>query len=140
MCAAATPWRWSIQPSAERRDHSIRERRMSVRKMHVRIAVRALAGIALLALAAGSPPLRAGEPAGSVVKIDNFTFSPKSLTVAAGTTVTWVNRDDIPHTVVSSDQPLFKSKTLDTDERFSYAFAKAGRYPYYCSLHPKMTG
>ena len=73
------------------------------------------------------------------VKIDNFSFGPTAITVAAGTTVTWTNRDDIPHTVVSDDK-IFKSKVLDTDEKFSYTFAKPGTYPYFCSVHPKMTG
>ena len=75
------------------------------------------------------------------VKIDNFSFGPASLTVAVGTTVTWTNRDDIPHTVVSTDDAkTFKSKVLDTDEKFSFTFNKAGTYPYFCSIHPKMTG
>ncbi len=75
------------------------------------------------------------------VKIDNFSFGPVMLTVPAGTTVTWTNRDDIPHTVVSTDDPkTFKSKVLDTDEKFSLTFSKAGTYPYFCSIHPKMTG
>ena len=75
------------------------------------------------------------------VKIDNFNFGPSALTVSVGTTVTWVNRDDIPHTVVSTDDAkTFKSKVLDTDEKFSYTFGKAGAYPYFCSIHPKMTG
>jgi|SRR5579859_1582735 len=75
------------------------------------------------------------------VKIDNFSFGPASLTVAVGTTVTWTNRDDIPHTVVSTDEvKTFKSKVLDTDEKFSFTFNKAGTYPYFCSIHPKMTG
>ena len=73
------------------------------------------------------------------VKIDNFSFGPASVTVAVGTTVTWTNRDDIPHTVVSDDK-VFKSKVLDTDEKFSYTFSKAGTFPYFCSVHPKMTG
>ena len=75
------------------------------------------------------------------VKIDNFTFGPGTLTVPVGTTVTWTNKDDIPHTVVSTDDPkTFKSKVLDTDEKFSFTFSKAGTYPYFCSIHPKMTG
>ena len=75
------------------------------------------------------------------VKIDNFSFGPVTLTVPVGTTVTWTNRDDIPHTVVSTDDPkTFKSKVLDTDEKFSFTFSKAGTYPYFCSIHPKMTG
>ena len=73
------------------------------------------------------------------VKIDNFSFGPATLTVAAGTTVTWSNRDDIPHTVVSDDK-AFKSKVLDTDEKFSFTFTKPGTYGYFCSIHPKMTG
>jgi plastocyanin len=73
------------------------------------------------------------------VKIDNFSFGPAELTVTVGTTVTWTNRDDIPHTVVSIDK-LFKSKVLDTDEKFSFTFSSAGTFPYFCSIHPKMTG
>jgi len=73
------------------------------------------------------------------VSIDNFSFGPTELTVMAGDTVTWTNRDDIPHTVVSTDK-VFKSKVLDTDEKFSFTFTKPGTYPYFCSIHPKMTG
>lgn len=81
-----------------------------------------------------------GQPAGKAeVKIDNFSFGPETLTVSVGTTVIWTNRDDIPHTVVSTEG-VFKSKVRDTDETFSYTFSKAGTYPYYCSVHPKMTG
>ena len=78
------------------------------------------------------------ENATNQVKIDNFSFTPAMLTVAPGTTVTWTNSDDVPHTVVSDDQ-VFKSKVLDTDEKFSYTFTKPGTYPYFCSVHPKMT-
>jgi plastocyanin len=73
------------------------------------------------------------------VRIDNFSFGPVELTVPVGTTVTWTNHDDIPHTVVSTEK-VFKSKVLDTDEKFSFTFSKAGTYPYFCSIHPKMTG
>jgi plastocyanin len=79
------------------------------------------------------------KPETAEVKIDNFSFGPSELTVPVGTTITWTNRDDIPHTVVSTDK-LFKSKVLDTDEKFSFTFSKAGTYPYFCSIHPKMTG
>lgn len=113
-------------------------------------AGRKLAGIVLggaLVIALGvSVNSRAGETpqkadGGPVqVKIDNFTFAPTPLTVAAGTTVQWVNRDDIPHTVVSEDKSTFKSKALDTDDNFSYTFSKPGTYTYFCSIHPKMTG
>jgi plastocyanin len=71
----------------------------------------------------------------------NFSFSPATLTVPVGTTVIWTNQDDIPHTVVSTDDPrAFRSKVLDTDEKFSYTFTKAGTFAYFCSVHPKMTG
>lgn len=72
------------------------------------------------------------------VHIDNFTFQPPELTVKVGTTITWTNRDDIPHTVVSAGK--FRSKTLDTDDKFSFTFTNAGDYKYFCSLHPHMTG
>jgi len=78
-------------------------------------------------------------PSTAEVKIDNFSFGPAAITIPAGTTVTWINRDDIPHTVVSTEK-AFKSKVLDTDEKFSYTFTKSGEYPYFCSIHPKMTG
>jgi plastocyanin len=77
--------------------------------------------------------------AGVAVKIDNFSFAPAAVTVPVGTAVTWTNRDDIPHTVVSTDD-IFKSKALDTDDKFSFVFSKPGTYSYFCSLHPKMTG
>jgi plastocyanin len=82
---------------------------------------------------------RAQQAAAVEVKIDNFSFGPQAQTVPVGTTVTWTNRDDIPHTVVSTDG-VFKSKVLDTDEKFSYTFAKVGTFAYFCSIHPKMTG
>ena len=72
------------------------------------------------------------------VTIDNFTFSPAALTVKVGTTVTWKNQDDIPHTVVSAGK--FRSKTMDTDDTYSFTFTAAGDYKYFCSLHPHMTG
>jgi plastocyanin len=72
------------------------------------------------------------------VTIDNFTFSPPELTVKVGDTVTWTNHDDIPHTIVSAGK--FRSKALDTDNSYSFTFASAGDYKYFCSLHPHMTG
>lgn len=74
------------------------------------------------------------------VKIDNFVFGPAVLTIKVGTTVTWTNNDDVPHAVVSDDHTTFKSKVLDTDQSFSFTFTKPGQYPYFCSIHPHMTG
>ena len=73
------------------------------------------------------------------VKIDNFTFNPQQLTVKAGDTVVWTNGDDIPHTVTSKTG-LFKSKALDTEDKFSFTFTTPSSYAYFCSLHPHMTG
>ena len=78
-------------------------------------------------------------PSPVAIKIDNFSFSPQTTTVPAGTQVTWTNQDDIPHTVVSDDKTTFKSHALDTDEKFSFTFTKPGTYQYFCSIHPKMT-
>jgi plastocyanin len=73
------------------------------------------------------------------VMIDNFVYNPVPLTVKVGTTVTWINHDDIPHTV-DSPEGKFKSAALDTDDKFEYRFTAAGEYPFYCRIHPKMTG
>lgn len=74
-----------------------------------------------------------------VVKIDNFSFTPQTVTIRAGTTVTWTNKDDVPHTVVSTAKK-FRSGVLDTEDQFSYTFNDAGTYDYFCSIHPHMTG
>jgi plastocyanin len=112
-----------------------------MKKKDVQIAILMLAIAALLLLVA-SPSATANDQAfaaGAEVVIDNFVFGPQTVTVPVGATVTWTNRDDIPHTVVSTEG-VFKSKVRDTDEKFSYTFTKPGTYPYYCSVHPKMTG
>ncbi len=86
----------------------------------------------------------ASLPAGDLaqdaqVKIDNFSFTPQVITIKAGTSVTWTNKDDVPHTVVSTSK-RFASRVLDTDDRFSFTFNEPGTYDYYCSIHPHMTG
>lgn len=85
-----------------------------------------------------TPATRAQNASTAEVRIDNFVYGPADLSVATGTTVTWTNQDDLPHTVTSNDK-IFTSKALDTDQKFSYTFTKAGTYPYYCTIHPKMT-
>jgi plastocyanin len=92
-----------------------------------------VAGATALVMAA------AHAAAGTQVKIDNFTFSPPTLTISKGTEVTWVNQDDIPHLIVVPALNL-RSHALDTDQQFSYRFDKAGTYPYICGLHPNMKG
>jgi plastocyanin len=96
-------------------------------------------GVAAGGQAASNSAAMDTKPSGPAVTIDNFSFSPATLTVSAGTTVTWTNHDDIPHNIAERDQK-FKSKALDTDESFSYTFADPGTYEYFCGLHPKMIG
>jgi len=86
-------------------------------------------------------PLESETPTAAAhdVVVDNFSFAPEAAAVPVGTTVTWTNRDDVPHNIVSTDRQ-FKSPALDTDEQFSHRFDRPGTYPYFCSLHPKMTG
>jgi plastocyanin len=121
------------------------EKKMTIRKGVFISGFGMAVMMAVVLLMAGSLNVAANSqsaaPATAEVKVDNFSFGPAALTVAVGTTVTWTNRDDIPHTVVSTDDPkAFRSKVLDTDEKFSYTFTKAGTFPYFCSVHPKMTG
>jgi 3',5'-cyclic-AMP phosphodiesterase len=86
-------------------------------------------------------PLEPEAPAAGAhdVVVDNFSFAPAAASVPVGTTITWTNRDDVPHNIVSTEQK-FKSPVLDTDEQFSHRFDQPGTYPYFCSIHPKMTG
>jgi plastocyanin len=85
-----------------------------------------------------SPQPAGAASAGPQITIDNFTFTPGTLTIAAGTTVTWTNHDDVPHTVTAQDHQ-FTSAGLDTDDRFSHKFSTAGTYIYYCTIHSTMT-
>ena len=97
-------------------------------------------GAAILALAVVAPagPPRA-QPAAAVVRIANFTFGPQTITVRVGSTVTWTNDDDVPHTVRAVDG-AFASKPLDTGDRFAFSFRTPGEHSYFCSIHPMMTG
>ena len=86
---------------------------------------------------AAASPTRTHAEDGPTITIDNFSFMSPVLTVPVGAKVTWINHDDVPHTIVSTEDK-FKSKALDTDESFSFTFTQPGSYPYFCSLHPKM--
>jgi 3',5'-cyclic-AMP phosphodiesterase len=92
-----------------------------------------------LAMASASPASLEKTANTTEVKIDNFSFTPKSMTVKLGTAVTWTNHDDIPHNVVSTEKK-FASPVLDTDQAFSFKFQEPGSYPYFCKIHPMMTG
>jgi plastocyanin len=103
-------------------------RSLDIRSLGIRLAIAATIFL----------HLGAARAEDSIVTVDNFTFQPAQLTVKVGTTVTWKNHDDIPHTIVSAGK--FRSKTMDTDDSFSFTFTTAGDYKYFCSLHPHMTG
>jgi plastocyanin len=92
-----------------------------------------------LVLASSAVPAATSTPA--TIHIGNFTFSPAVIEIPAGTSLTWVNEDDAPHTVVGSDRdsPL-KSPALDTDDHYAVVMSLPGTYHYFCSLHPHMTG
>jgi plastocyanin len=92
----------------------------------------------LLLVLAGAGDSIAADPA-TIVLARDFMFAPASLAVKAGSTVTWTNRDDEPHTVVS-DAGLFRSGAMDTNESFAFRFDKPGTYHYACSIHPRMVG
>jgi len=97
-----------------------------------------LAGLGVVAFLFSANPALAGEQAVTIT-VENFTFSPQQVTVTPGTTVTWINNDDIPHTIVETKKS-FRSKPLDTEDSFSFTFMNAGDYDFFCSLHPHMTG
>jgi plastocyanin len=106
------------------------------------ITLRVASGSSVSQLGGGSGSVQTvatGTPGSSEVKIDNFAFNPSIVTVKAGTQVTWINKDDIPHTVDSTDGK-FKSNALDTEDKFQFSFTTPGEYPFFCRMHPKMTG
>ena len=102
------------------------------------ICIATALAVAVFAVAATFPAASA-QAAEMEVRIDNFAFAPQRMAVKVGTTVTWINDDDIPHTVASNTK-LFRSSALDTKDKFSFTFTTPGAYEYFCSLHPHMTG
>jgi plastocyanin len=103
-----------------------------------RMLLTALGMVALGAMEVYVPSVAETSDTAKIV-VKDFTFNPTPLTVKAGSTVTWTNMDDEPHTVVS-DAGVFKSGGMDTNESFSYKFDKPGTYHFTCSIHPRMVG
>jgi plastocyanin len=120
-----------LRPAASRHDAWVATR-------YVLTGFAGLAGIAVLWLLPASQVTAATSQV-VTVRIDNFTFTPAALTVAPGTKVTWINNDDIPHTIVET-KGAFRSKALDTEDTFSFIFSNPGEFTYFCSLHPHMIG
>ena len=104
------------------------------------VAAPAAAGSVAPSAVAAAPPDSAASATATTIRIDNFSFNPRSTTVPAGTTITWVNADDVPHKIVSSDGKFTASPALDTNDRYTFGFTRPGRYEYFCAIHPKMTG
>ena len=104
------------------------------------IAAAVLGAVVGSGLAGGILVARAQTTAAAAVSIDNFTFSPQQLTVKAGTTVTWTNKDDIPHGIAATGNTFKRSAAMDTDDNYSFTFTTPGTYQYFCYIHPHMTG
>ena len=100
----------------------------------------ALIGAAVGSVLAGGVLFAGAQTPAAAVSIDNFTFNPQAVTVKAGTTVTWTNKDDIPHGIAATNNAFKRSQALDTDDSFSFAFTTPGTYQYFCYIHPHMTG
>ena len=109
----------------------------TMRSALVAAALGAATGVVLVVVVL---PVQAQDAAASAVSIDNFTFTPQTLTVKAGTTVTWTNKDDIPHGIASDNNAFRRSKALDTGDKFAFTFTTPGTYKYFCYVHPHMTG
>jgi plastocyanin len=110
----------------------------TIRSAAFAVALCAATGMVLAGLVL--PGRAQGTPAAAAVSIDNFTFTPQTLTVKAGTIVTWTNKDDIPHGIASADNAFARSQAMDTDDRYSFTFTTPGTYRYFCYVHPHMTG
>jgi plastocyanin len=108
--------------------------------MRSELVAAALGAATAVMIAMAVLPSWAQDAPTSAVSIDNFTFTPQTLTVKAGTTVTWNNKDDIPHGIASDDNAFRRSKALDTDDKFAFTFTAPGTYKYFCYVHPHMTG
>jgi plastocyanin len=104
------------------------------------IAAAVLGAVVGSGLAGGVLVARAQTTTSTAVSIDNFTFSPQQLTVKAGTTVTWTNKDDIPHGIAATGNTFKRSAAMDTDDNYSFTFTTPGTYQYFCYIHPHMTG
>jgi plastocyanin len=111
------------------------------RALVARAMARTVAAMCLATAVAAAPAFAADTKPATTIVIDNFSFSPGKLSVDTGSTVTWENHDDMPHTIVNDATPReFKSAPLDSGEHFSQTFSKPGTYKYFCSIHPHMTG
>jgi plastocyanin len=107
--------------------------------MRSAIAAAVLGAVVGSGLAGGVLVARA-QTSAAAVSIDNFTFSPQQLTVKAGATVTWTNKDDIPHGIAATGKTFKRSAAMDTDDNYSFTFTTPGTYQYFCYIHPHMTG
>jgi plastocyanin len=108
--------------------------------MRSAIAAAVIGAVVGSGLAGGILVARAQTAPATAVSIDNFTFTPQTLTVKAGTTVKWTNKDDIPHGIAATGNTFKRSNAMDTDDTYSFTFATPGTYQYFCYIHPHMTG
>src|SRR5262245_19708931 len=99
-----------------------------------------LSGFSLFAIAGEMKDTASSGAGQNKIEIKDFAFNPQTITVKSGDKITWINRDEEPHTVVSAEKQFKKSSALDTDQEFTITAGAPGTYAYYCSVHPKMTG
>ena len=111
-----------------------------ITKIKIAALLCGISGFSVLALAGEMKDTGRGGPDQNKIEIKDFAFNPQTITVKSGEKVTWINRDEEPHTVVSVEKQFKKSSALDTDQEFTITAGAAGTYTYYCSVHPKMTG
>src|SRR5215467_1181296 len=99
-----------------------------------------LSGFSLFVFAGEMKDTGSSGAGQSKIEIKDFAFNPQTITVKSGEKITWINRDEEPHTIVSVEKQFKKSPALDTDQEFTIIAGAPGTYTYFCSVHPKMTG
>lgn len=109
-------------------------------KIQIAAILCAVSSVALFASAGEMANTGSASASEAKIEIKDFAFNPQTITVKSGEKITWINRDEEPHTVVSVEKQFKKSSALDTDQQFTITAGAPGTYTYFCSVHPKMTG
>ena len=111
-----------------------------ITKIKIAALLCGITGFSVLAVAGEMKDTGSSGASQNKIEIKDFAFNPQTITVKSGEKITWINRDEEPHTVVSVQKQFKKSTALDTDQQFTITAGAPGTYTYFCSVHPKMTG
>jgi plastocyanin len=111
-----------------------------ITKIKITALVCGITGFSVMAVAGEMKDTGSSGAGQNKIEIKDFAFNPQTITVKSGEKITWINRDEEPHTVVSVEKQFKKSTALDTDQQFTITAGASGTYTYFCSVHPKMTG